>query len=342
MSTKKQFIFFLIAMGLGFGLSKVVSTDKIEEEIELDGAQVDLTKAQNIKERIVTKYLKEKNPAKKLEAADEIMEKVMLLFMANLGIKLNEDQMNLVKDPTSYEDYLEKVLQLCPSLPKNTGPEVYLNDGSDEARKKLEEKLRTCKETYSGLNKKPKLKTDEQKRRFINFEDNIFKKYNRRPENLFPFDIYSELWTEETYSKKLQGFPKSFVEPFTGELEGLFRTKNGEQGFISIRLTHNEQSKDQEVLLNFSLSSRLGLRLKETFKAEHPAGHSNTGKGPCRGLVLSQGSNRVVHLVKVPGKEGYFGRVYSNNEMVSSFFVMKDFSKKKLNPSRWGRDRGYW
>lgn len=352
MNPSKQFVFFVIAVLLGFGLSQLVTENEEVEVINVEGDETYLKDAQAIKERIITKYITEKNPARRLEAGDEIMEKVMLLFMANLGIKLSADQQNLVQNPTSYDDYLQKVLNLCPELPKSTGPEVFLNDGSDEARKKLEEQLRTCKQTYSGLNKSSKLKTEKQKIKFINFEDNIFKKYGNTPEKLFPFDIHTELWSQKVYEGKLQGFPKSFVEPYLGELDGIYRTKNGEQGYIKIRITQNEKSIDQKVLLNFSIISKIGLNLSEVFSAQHPAAHSNTGKGPCRGLVLSgnqegviagsYSKNRVGHLIKVPGKEGYFGRIYSGDEMVSSFFVMKDFSKKKLNPNRWGRDRGYW
>jgi hypothetical protein len=47
-------------------------------------------------------------------------------------------------------------------------------------------------------------------------------------------------------------------------------------------------------------------------------------------------------LIKVPGKEGYFGRISSSGEVVSSFFVRKNFSKNSLNPARWGKDQNSW
>lgn len=343
MSHSKKFVFFIISVTLGFGLSKMVEPDKKEEvEIELTDREL-LPKIEKIKEVIVTKYLSEKDPFKKLEVSDEIMEKVILLFMANLGIKLTAAEQALVENPQSYEKYMQKVLQLCPSLPNNTGPEVFLNDGKDEIRQKLEDQLNTCKETYGGLGKKPKLKTDEQKKRFINFEDNIFKKFGRPPEQLFPFDIVSELWTEVVYRGKLQTLPKNFLNAYQGDHEGIYRTVSGEQGHIKIELLHHPNSKEDKILIKLLMVTKLGLKFEQTYEPKHPAGHSNTGKGPCRGLVLTYGSDqRAAHLVKVPGREGYFGRIYASGKMVSSFFVMKDFSKKKLNPRTWGRDRGYW
>ncbi len=350
MNKKIIIIGCLFFFGLGYGVSRIFTPAEVNNiEVVVSKAQED-SQAIKIKEKIVTKYLLEKDPVKRLELSDEIMEKVILLFMANLGIKLSEKEKALVQNPKSYEKYLQEVMTLCPSLPKSTEPEVYLNDGSDEARRKLESELRTCKQTYGGLNKKPKLKTDEQKRKFINFEDNIFKRFGRRPESLFPFDIHSELWTERVFAGKTQGFPKSFTENYEGTHEGIFRTRDGEQGYIKISLGQHKDSKNNKVRLNFSKSSNIGLTLGATYNATHPVGHSNTGKGPCRGLILSTGENgtgsfsenRVVHLIKIPGKKGFFGRVYTQDQMVSSFFVMKNFSKKNLNPSKWGTDRGYW
>ncbi len=350
MSKKIIFLLCTISIGIGFSVSHFIGPEEVNNiEVVVTNSE-DPIEAIEIKEKIITKYLVEKDPAKRLEISDEIMEKVILLFMANLGIKLTDQEQALVVNPKSYEKYMQEVMTLCPSLPKSTGPEVYLNDGSDELRRKLESQLKTCKQTYGGLNKKPKLKTDEQKRKFINFEDNIFKRFSRRPESLFPFDIYSELWTENVYSGKTQGFAKNFTEAYEGTHEGIFRTRSGEQGYIKISIGQHSESENNKVRLVFSKSSNIGLTLGATYSASHPSGHSNTGKGPCRGMILSTGDNgsgsfsvnRVVHLVKIPGKKGFFGRVYSKDEMVSSFFVMKNFSKKNLNPSKWGRDRGYW
>ena len=95
MSPSKQFVFFVIAVLLGFGLSQLVTENEEVEVVKVDEDEAYLKDAQSIKERIITKYITEKNPAKRLEAGDEIMEKVMLLFMANLGIKLSADQQKL-------------------------------------------------------------------------------------------------------------------------------------------------------------------------------------------------------------------------------------------------------
>lgn len=330
---------------LGFGVSKMMALsveNQDEEEVVQEISPELKGNAEALKEKIITRYITEKDPAKRLEISDEIMEKVILLFMANLGIKLTDSDKSLIEDPKPYEKYIKDVMTLCPALPKDTGPEVFLNDGSDEMRKKLERDLRTCKETYGGLNKKPKLKTDEQKRRFINFEDNIFKKFGRTPQQIFPFDIVSELWTEGAFEGGLQTMPERFLKEYVGESDGIYRTRSGEQGYIKVLLESEYKKEDKSLHLVFKMTTRLGVQLKETFQVGHPEGHSNTGAGPCRGLVLYNGKNRHAHLVKIPGREGFFGRFYSKERMVSSFFVMKDFSKKKLNPSKWGRDRGYW
>jgi hypothetical protein len=339
-----KFIFICFVFSLGFGISKFYSSD--QESVSEDPAIVVLKtndKEQiDLKDKILESFYKETDPAKKLEASDEIMEKLMLMFMANLGFKLSAQDKLLVENPKSYDQYLKDVLTLCPSIPKSTGPEVFLNDGTDEMKKKLLNELKSCKETYSGLFKKPKLKTDAERESFINFEDNIFKKFGSGASRFFSFDIFSDLWSLRPYSEKLDGLPKKFVKAYLGESEGIYRTRSGDQGPITLRLTEGAKSKNGSILLNLSLSSQIGLYLDEVFKAEHPMSHSNNGKGPCRGMVLSKGKRPVIHLIKVPRKDGYFGRVYASGEVVSSFFVSKNFSKKSLNPSSWGKVGNFW
>ncbi|MFT6070800.1 MAG: hypothetical protein ACJAT2_000639 [Bacteriovoracaceae bacterium] len=339
-----KFLFLCFIFSLGFGASKFFGTN---EEIKVEEPEIVVVKPSSseyleLKETILKNYYKELDPAKKLEASDEIMEKLMLMFMANLGFKLTASEKSLVENPKSYDQYLKEVLTLCPALPKETGPEVYLNDGQDEKREKLIKDLKTCTETYGGLLKKPKLINDDQKEKFIGFEDNIFKKSGRGPEGFFSFDIFSDLWGSKPYSEKLEGLPKSFVKSYLGEMSGIYRTRSGEQGPIKIRLTEGSKSKEGAILINLSLSTKIGLYLDEVYKAEHPKNHSTNGKGPCRGMVLSKGKSRMIHLIKTPGKEGYFGRIYASGEVVSSFYVSKNFTKKSLNPSRWGKDQSFW
>lgn len=339
-----KFLFLCFIFMAGFGVSQLF-TDPVEVEVEMPQPVViksENSSERDLKNQILNTYYKETDAVKKLEASDEIMEKLMLMFMANLGFKLSVEEKKLVENPKSYDQYLKEVLTLCPALPVKTGPEVFLNDGSDEMRSKLMKDLKTCKETYSGLFKKPKLENEAAKEKFVGFEDNIFKRSGGGAENFFPFDIYSALWSAKPYSEKLEGFPKSFAKSYLGESEGIYRTRSGEQGPISLRLTEASKSKEGAVLLNLSLSTKIGLYLDEVYKAEHPKHHSTNGRGPCRGMVLSKGKNRIIHLIKVPGKEGYFGRIYSSGEVVSSFFVSKNFSKNSLNPARWGKDQNSW
>jgi hypothetical protein len=338
---KILFIFFVFT--LGYGVSEFFSASvepEVEKSVVVVGPSRDTSK--DLKDKILRDYYGQRDPLKKLEASDEIMEKLMLMFMANLGFKLSEKEQQLVENPKSYEEYLKEVLTSCPPIPVKTGPDVFLNDGSDEVRRKLESDLKSCKQTYSGLFKKPKLKSDADRENFLNFKDNIFKKFGGGAENFFSFDIFSDLWSSKAYSEKLEGLPKGFVKAYLGDSEGIYRTRSGEQGPIKLSLTEGSKSKEGSVLLNLSLSSKIGLFLDEVFKAEHPKNHSTNGKGPCRGMVLSKGSSRLIHLIKVPRKEGYFGRVYSGGEVVSSFFVSKNFSKKSLSPSRWGKDNNFW
>lgn len=339
-----KFLFLCFVFSLGFGISKFYKTD-IELEAESPApliVKINTAEEKKLKDQILNNYYKETDPAKKLEASDEIMEKLMLMFMANLGFKLSTQDQILVENPKSYNQYLKEVLSLCPALPESTGPEVFLNDGSDEMKDKLLKELKTCKEVYGGSLKKPNLKNEEEIEKFINFNDNIFKRSGSGPENFFSFDIFSALWGSKAYAGKLEGFPKSFVKSYLGESDGIYRTRSGEQGPIKLRITEGSKSKEGGVLLNLSLSTKIGLYLDEVYKAEHPKNHSTNGRGPCRGMVLSKGKNRIIHLIKIPSKEGYFGRVYANGEVVSSFIVSKNFSKKSLNPSRWGKDQSFW
>ncbi|MBT3586023.1 MAG: hypothetical protein HN509_14045 [Halobacteriovoraceae bacterium] len=302
--------------------------------------------AQNLVDDDFNNYKNLKDPRKRFQKGQDILEKVFKLFLANLSIKMNSRDRTKLRELTAKNSSFD---ELCKT--EENGPDVYYNglsgDPNPSNKSTSDQLLAQCRKKLKkgkiGLNNK--LSSSKEKKSWFNFSKKVFSL--RNPQALFPHDIHSELWTWFPYQKALKSFSKTFTRPYEGKFHGHYRTNTKNESSLSISVKQTSDSKDGQVQLRVKFRSNIGLYLKDKFEAQHPESHGGGGSGSCRGMVLKNKDDVIMHFIKIPGKKskGYFGRIYDklegSYELVGSFFVIPKGEKLKKS-IRWGKDRGYW
>jgi len=269
--------------------------DNSQLKSDLKKSKQDVFRLQMAREKLSSftesqlKELRElKGKEEQFQKIDEMMGKMMLILLADLGIKLSTENRSYVKNKTlssspearSFdENEKEKILKEIPEKenfddfvtgeldfedeayfpPNMTGPQV-------ESAKKL-------------LRKRAK--------RFQGFSD-FFKGHVRK--KLVSSRHKKLLFTKKYLQNDLKAAPRHLLKLYESKRLGEFRRalKSKSKLYFRMKYLKEDEKGFPLVQLEMRVNSKGStyISIDEKYQAFHPKDHNDHGKGPCRFLVL--------------------------------------------------------
>ena len=250
----KILISTLIAFALGFISSQFVSRSAQTTEVkdssaeqctELSAAKSDLI---SISQNEYLEYTQIKDMKQKYEKADEILGKVMLLFLADIGFRL---QKNTVEDPiaVSVSATVQTTSMNTPALPETYNSSQ--NDSDLMSKSAAIKKMKSEKQIIGALdqsiidnpkieNAKGNVLSQNQIRRFEGRYNGTIKFSDRKRENLrenlnVTWDLnidYSKSELSGSFHLNIEGPSKNSKSNDSGYIDRIVSLSGDQEGFL--------------------------------------------------------------------------------------------------------------
>lgn len=253
-------------------------------------------------------YLKLNDQKKRYQKADELLGKVMLLFLANLGLNVSDEKK-------------EKLEDMAQAISIGENPEtVVIADPYKDLRQNQCEPCPSCPVCSTSVEPVVK-KNDVKAVKLLNFADK-FKQVKIR--QLIDQDIYSQLWKSIQFDFPTRNILLGHAQGYPGTYKGYFRSAHDQSDIeVIVENEIREGSVDENVYFDFKLMpKRLAedgpfITLVDSFLVSHPAnhGHDPDRIGPCRGLVMDTDQLKIVLMRLRYGQQfTLLGKVYSKKK----------------------------
>jgi hypothetical protein len=264
----------------------------------------------------------------KYKKADDILSKVMLIFLADLGLHLSKKNKDWIKEKRS-SNIMKKIDQpKKPSLDQAT-----IKEKEDDLPNEPD-----LENVVYGYDQEPNEKEEQRivlnqkARKFRSF----FDKLGRNIKNLIPFNHdFNILASNKIYKGKTKPANKELLNFYLGTKSGLLRRglKSNLKMNYKLRLDAKSGSDPYHVKLRLNAygDSYTAIQVNDKFTAVHPASHNSNGSGPCRMLILKGKNGLHLYLTFIKRKKKIFGRIVNINRKrptLGYFLVEKQPPKK--------------
>jgi hypothetical protein len=272
----------------------------------------------------LAEYIELKSLKERYLKADEMLGKMMLIFLADLQLNLPKKQKDWVTKKGPFEKENEKLLSLeseivvksmtCPVCPEATVEKIkkVVVDKRIQRSKKYDEKS------------------------WLDLTDLLPKPYSAI-KNMMDFDIFRDLWSGGLYKKNTWPLYSThsldYLGTWVGHLRGsdyqlpitlkLKELNTRAEDIVSYKMVLNQgQNLHGEERLAFDLK----MQLSHELKGFHPISHNHTLGGNCRGLILKSRQFQF-HLMKLKhfmsSKTVLVGKAYSlkDQKFIGSLFL---------------------
>ncbi|MCO4795306.1 MAG: hypothetical protein KC493_16425 [Bacteriovoracaceae bacterium] len=294
----------LVLIGLFSGYLIFDSSDEKVTE-KRDGvllAEVELKKLKEIERKYQEKmkkmtsidiedYVSLKNQKEKYLKADELLGKVMLIFLADLGLHLNKninDWANSNQEEKRREFDEVFANQKDPKSKQKEIEEID-QDFMSEVRPEVDD-LQFQKE--QAYNSKRSLQGH------LGFKDKLGASLNSRMD----YTVSKELWSKKPWEKATHPLSGDQLEFYKVKTRGLFRRGRKTQAKIFFKLQMPSKTqvgkpvKPVRLEISVKNSKRFYFHYKDKVEAVHPVSHNRFGRGICRGVILKGKNGVVVYL----------------------------------------------
>jgi hypothetical protein len=263
----------------------------------------------------------------KYQKADDILSKVMLIFLADLGIHLSSKnkkwvrQTRMVNEQNSFKHKKEnnnEKEELVPTAHRFTESEAETE--AQEISWEME------KLPINNAIKKNQFREESKIfRRFFDKLDSNIKSLIRYDKEI------NILAANKIYKGRTHPANKSLVNYYLGKRKGFIRRgkKTNLKIAYHLRPYQNTIELEYKVKLKFNTlgDSYTAIQLNDTFTAVHPHSHNSKGEGPCRFLILKGLNGLRIYLTNVRGKNMIFGRILNINRKKPTlgFFLLEKY-----------------
>lgn len=259
----------------------------------------------------------------KYKKADDILSRVMLIFLADLGIHLSSKNKKWIRDSRIEK---KQVVDKENSEKVIRNNEIITNLDKNNKVENNEEDL------FLGMEKEPFEKSnikDESHREMRKFR-RFFDKLGKKIKSFIRFDKeINILSANKIYKGETKPANKNLITFFLGKRKGLFRrgTKTNLKSVYHLKLDTKATELEYRVKLKFNTSgdSYTAIQLNDSFEAVHPISHNSRGQGPCRFLILKGSNGLRLYLTFIKAKNMIFGRVLNinNKKPTLGFFLLE-------------------
>lgn len=250
---------------------------KSQKDKQLDALSEDFY---NLSQAEFRDYIRLKDESKKAEKAEEILGKVILLFLANVQMKMSDDVKSYFEKPK-----ISKQIE----LPSKTEP-LRKNEKGIWKSSKLEVYINEYKEA------KPLGVKDSE---FVDVEKQL------------PVEIISPY----AYFKKAKPIKEyDEVQKFNGSLSGIMLVTSGKKKGQRHAIELNIAFSDDNGKISGTYESKISYG-GDLYS--HNRGHGSNGKirRAAKGLYLLETSpNSFIHLRYISDRDGFSGKYYDDDE----------------------------
>jgi hypothetical protein len=267
------------------------------------------TKLEKFTESQMNEYHALLDQQEKYKKADEILSKVMLIFLADLGLHLSQKNKSWVKEHRS-----SKVMGPLKKLIKT--PEIKNTIEKDEDHDRTEIEHENVIYDYDV---EPDDKDDkDEKRLFFKNKAKKFRRFydllGRNIKGMIPKDSgFNILSSNKLYKGETKPANKNLVNFYLGKKVGYLRRelKSNLKMTYKLKLEKNTTTDSYYVKLRLNAigDSYTAIQINDTFTAVHPASHNSSGRGPCRTLILKGLNGLQIYLTFIKRQSKIFGRI---------------------------------
>lgn len=294
--------------------------DNSQLEADLKKSKQDVFRLQVAREKLSTfteeqlKELRElQGKEEQFHKIDEMMGKMMLILLADFGIKLSTENRSYVKSKTLRSSPEAKSFEEPPKIEneKKIKEDIYINESDFQLDQEDMVFINDSPESFDRSIDKLK----KEARRFQTFR-NLLK---GNIKNMLPNPgVFKILFKNKQFKGKKQPAPETLVQFYTTKNSGEYRrgVKTKQKVDYHLESLKKKNSKGLPLyLLNFNTRSKKTsslIHIKGEFTASHSSSHRNDGRGPCQFLVLNQEDGPLqVYLtnIRFKGKQTIFGKI---------------------------------
>lgn len=303
----KQILIPLIFLLAGLLTGYFFQSDKAET-ISIESNQIQITKeeysklkessqratelnqkVQSLSEINLEEYVTLKDQREKYLKADELFGKVMLLFLADLSLHMNESVQDWANQ--SSEERRENFERVFTNERQESTPPAETTTSFSESYELSEDQDQRQFEREQILNAKKPFQGR------LSFRD----KLGRSMKNMMDSRVVRELWGKEVWKGETQPIQFDQLVYYEVRRKGFFRRGKKTQAKMDFRLEIDENKdpkKKFKTRLKISIknSKRFYFHFDDRVEALHPANHNKFGKGPCRGVILKGEKGILVYL----------------------------------------------
>ena len=308
---------------IGYLLSRDIEIDNTNEIEKLE-AEIEKMKSINknnnkilkdfkkFREEDFANYLSIEEVKEHYIRSDDIIEKMLLLFLMALDLKLEDHEKKWASKKSYRQENLKKVLTKKDDV--NIKDDIKIDSINTEFEINKSKVLTEGKVAeYEIL----MLGTYKNKRPYI---------------ETLSGNILNDLWKfNKEFSGELKSVRKNLLQYYLDDYQGVFIDLKGEINKIEAKISFDKFSKKKNPLLVFELLS--GNKIKpiyvaKTLKALHPKSHSNSSHGACRGFILSS-ENLSIYLIKDSKRNKIIGKIFAGIKKNREFLGVFSLNRKK-------------
>ncbi len=289
-------------------IGEVPESDKIDSSVQVSKQEYDelkktAEKAKQLEEKINTlseinleEYVTLKDQKERYLKADELFGKVMLLFLADLSLHMNEKVKEWANEsPEERREHFNNVFSQSYSssetvLPTVAEPVDFELSGDQDEKQFQREQVLNAKQPFRGN---------------LSFKD----KLGRSMKNLMDPRVVNELWGKDVWKGPTQPIQHDQIVYYEVRRNGEFRRGKKTVAKIDFKLEINElkNSKKQfstRLKISIKNSKRFYFHFDDKVEALHPTTHNKFGDGPCRGVILKGEKGILVYLSYLRDRSG--------------------------------------
>ena len=263
----------------------------------------------------------------KYKKADDILSKVMLIFLADLGLHLSQKNKDWVKDKRVEKTENQEKAKPFIATPKEL-----------QERERIDEPAPDLENVIYGYDQEPNQKEEQRiilnkKRREFRY---FFDKLGRRIRSLIPIqNNFNILASNKIYKGKTKPANKELIKFYLGNKSGWLRRGLKSNLKMTYRLKIDAKSliDPYNVKLKFHAfgDSYTAIQINDKFEVVHPDNHNSQEPESCQLLILKGKNGLHLYLTYINSQKKIFGRVVNINRKrpTLGYFLLDKLRVKK-------------